>query len=288
MTVTLPPPSRRPLARVRSLPPIGVVLAGGVLAALVSAAVAPQLWTSVDPLAADPASAFLPSSAEHPFGTDQLGRDLFARVVHGASLSLTMGFGATLIGLAGGLVIGLLAGFSNGVVDRVLSRVIDILYSFPEMLLAMLAISVLGTGASTLLVAVGIGAIPGYARVLRAQVLAIRRSGWIEAATGLGLRAPTIAVTHVLPNAIGPVLVLATIGVGTAMIFGAALSFVGLGAQAPEPEWGLMLSESRNYLSRAWWLGVWPGLMLAATVVSVTVLGRWLQRRFVSELGDAR
>ncbi|HEX5859484.1 MAG TPA: ABC transporter permease [Microbacterium sp.] len=284
--VTLDVPLPRRQARLlRTDVPVGLTIAGAVLLMLVAMAVAPWLFTQVDPLLTDPLAAFQPPSPTHLFGTDQLGRDQFSRVIHGARLSLGMGFGATLIGLTAGLILGLLAGLSRGWVDRVLSRVIDVLYAFPEMLLAIIAVAVLGTGFSTLLLAIGIGSIPSYARVLRSQVLQVRSSGYAEAAVTLGQRPALIAWRHVLPNAIGPALVLATIGVGTAIIFGSALSFVGLGAQPPTPEWGLMLSDSRNYLTLAPWLALWPGAFLAATVVAVTVIGRWLQRRFVSPLG---
>ena len=169
--------------------PVGLTIAGAVLLLLVAMAVAPWLFTQVDPLLTDPLAAFQPPSAAHLFGTDQLGRDQFSRVIHGARLSLGMGFGATLIGLTAGLILGLLAGLSRGWVDRVLSRVIDVLYAFPEMLLAIIAVAVLGTGFSTLLLAIGIGSIPSYARVLRSQVLQVRSSGYAEAAVTLGQRA---------------------------------------------------------------------------------------------------
>lgn len=265
--------------------PFAETIAAIVLASLVAMAIAPQLFAPIDPLLTNPFNAFQPPSLTHWFGTDQLGRDEFARVVHGARASLTMGVGATLVGLAGGVVLGLLAGLSSGITDRVLSRVIDILFSFPELLLALVAVTVLGVGLPTLLIAIGLGSIPGYARALRSQVILVRTSGYTESAVLLGLKPSAIALRHVLPNSLGPVLVLATIGVGTAIIFGAALSFVGLGAQPPTPEWGLMLSESRNYLAVAWWLGFWPGAFLAATVISVTIIGRALQRRFLSAGG---
>lgn len=268
--------------------PPGVIVAAVVLATLIVMALTPGIFTRVDPLLANAAATFLAPSAEHPFGTDQLGRDQFARVVHGAGLSLGIGFGATAIGLSVGLFIGLIAALTRGWVDRAVSRTIDVLYAFPEMLLAIISVAILGTGFSTLLIAIGIGSIPSYARVLRAQALQVRGSSYIEAAIGLGQRPVRIAWRHVLPNSIGPALVLATIGVGTAIIFGSALSFVGLGAQPPTPEWGLMLADSRNYLTLAPWLALWPGVFLAATVISVTVIGRWLQRRFLSSIGDAR
>ena len=216
--------ARRPL-------PVAETVSAVVLATLIAMAIVPQLFAPIDPLLTNPFNAFQPPSFDHWFGTDQLGRDEFARVVHGARASLTMGVGATLVGLTGGIVLGLLAGLSSGATDRVLSRVIDILFSFPELLLALVAVTVLGVGLPTLLIAIGLGSIPGYARALRSQVILVRTSGYTESAVLLGLKPSAIALRHVLPNSLGPVLVLATIGVGTAIIFGAALSFVGLGAQ---------------------------------------------------------
>ncbi|MDQ4138690.1 MAG: ABC transporter permease [Actinomycetota bacterium] len=272
-------------ALARRAPSGGTVVAtaaGIVLLAVVVVAVAPGLVTGVDPLQSDPANAYAPPSAAHLFGTDQLGRDVFARVVHGARSSVVLGIGATLVGLAGGLMIGIAAGLSRGFVDRVLSRALDILFAFPDLLLAIVAVAILGTGLPTLLLAIGIGAVPGYARVLRSQVQVVRNAGYVEASIGLGRPVLSVVLRHVLPNSAGPLLVLTTIGVGTAIISGAALSFVGLGATPPTPEWGLMLAESRNYLSFAPWLGVWPGVFLAVTVIAINVVGRHLQRKFVS------
>lgn len=261
---------------------IVAIVASTILLGIVLLALFPAILVQADPLAADPAGSLAPPSAAHPFGTDQLGRDVFSRVVHGARASLALGVGAVLVSLAGGIVIGVLAGLSRGIVDRVLSRVLDILFAFPDLLIAIVLVAVLGVSLPTLLIAIGIGAIPGYARILRSQVQIVRSAGYVEAARGLGVPGIVLAVRHVVPNSIGPVLVLATIGVGTAIIAGSALSFVGLGAQPPTPEWGLMLAESRDYLAIAPWLGVWPGVFLAVTVIAINVVGRWLQRRFVS------
>lgn len=270
----------------RGRPPTGGVVvtgvAGAVLVAVVALALLPQVFVPTDPLAADPLNALAPPSAEHLFGTDQLGRDVLARVVHGARTSLLLGVGAVLVSLTGGILIGVLAGLSRGIVDRVLSRVLDILFAFPDLLIAIVLVAVMGVSLPTLLIAIGIGAIPGYARILRSQVQLVRSAGYVEAARGLGVPAFVVAIRHIVPNAIGPLLVLATIGVGTAIISGSALSFVGLGAQPPTAEWGLMLSESRNYLALAPWLGVWPGAFLAVTVIAINLIGRRLQRAFVS------
>ncbi|HWL60095.1 MAG TPA: ABC transporter permease [Microbacteriaceae bacterium] len=260
-------------------------VAGVVLAGIVLLAIFPTALVQLDPLLTSPADALQAPSAQHPFGTDQLGRDVFARVVHGARTSLLLGLGAVLVSLTGGIVIGVLAGMSRGIVDRVLSRALDILFAFPDLLIAIVLIAILGVSLPTLIIAIGVGAIPGYARILRSQVQVVRSAGYVEAATGVGVPGVLVALRHVLPNSIGPLLVLATIGIGTAIISGAALSFVGLGAQPPTPEWGLMLSESRNYMALAPWLGIWPGAFLAVTVVAINVVGRWLQRRFVSGTG---
>lgn len=261
---------------------IVVAIAGAILLAIVVLAVAPGLLAASDPLLADPANAFRPPDGTHLFGTDQLGRDVLARVVHGARTSMILGVGAVLVSLTGGIIIGVLAGLSRGIVDRVLSRMLDILFAFPDLLIAIVLVAMLGVSLPTLLIAIGVGAIPGYARILRSQVRVVRSAGYVEASIGLGVPRFLVVARHVIPNAIGPLLVLATIGVGTAIISGAALSFVGLGAQPPTPEWGLMLAESRNYLAFAPWLGVWPGVFLAVTVIAINVVGRWLQRRFLS------
>ena len=267
----------------------GVVaaIAAGVLGIIVLLAIIPGFFTPIDPIAANTSAVLLAPSAEHWFGTDQLGRDVFARVVHGARSSILLGVGATLVALTGGVLIGVTAGLSRGWVDRILSRALDILFAFPDLLIAILLVAVLGPGLGTLVVAIGVGAIGGYARVLRSQVQVVRNAGYVESAIGLGHPTPLVVLKHVLPNSIGPLLVLATIGVGVAIISGAALSFVGLGAAPPTPEWGLMLAESRDYLSRAPWLGVWPGVFLALTVVSINVIGRYAQRRFLSGTASA-
>ncbi|MGO3885532.1 MAG: ABC transporter permease [Mycetocola sp.] len=261
----------------------GVIVAQLIVVALIVAAIAPGVFTSVDPLQSAPAQAFLPPSAEHWFGTDQLGRDLYSRVIWGAQQSIALGVGATAIGLVGGAVLGVIAGYSRGVVDRVLSRFLEVLLAFPDVLLALITITVLGAGQSNVIWAIGIGRIPGAARLVRAQVLQVRGSGYVQAAVVLGQHPVRLVAKHVLPNAVGSLIVSSIIGIGTSIIFGAALSFLGLGAQPPTPEWGLMLSEARQYLSIAPWTGIWPGAFITLTVVSVTVTGRWLQQRFVSK-----
>lgn len=268
--------------RRRARPPVGVLLAMGVLAALLVIGVAPGAFTPFDPLQGDPLTSLQAPSAVHPFGTDQLGRDVLSRVLHGAQYSLSLGLLATAIGLFGGILLGVAAGYSRGLADRVISRFLDILLAFPEVLLALILITVLGPGMSSVIWAVGIGRVPGAARLVRAQVLQVRRSSYVSSAVGLGLPPLTVIGRHVVPNSLGPVLVNSVLGVGVCIIFGASLSFLGLGAVPPTPEWGLMLSEARQYLSLAPWISIWPGLFITLTVVSVTVTGRWWQQRVVS------
>lgn len=267
----------------RRRPPVGVLVALAVVVLLLVAAVAPGLFTSQDPYTSSPANAFAPPSAEHLLGTDQLGRDLYSRIVHGAWYSISLGVGATLIGLVGGIVLGVVAGYSRGVVDRVVTRALDILLAFPEVLVALIAITVLGPGQASVIWAVGLGRIPGSARLVRAQVLQVRGSGYVASGVTLGLRPARLVLRHVVPNSLGPVLVNAVLGVGVSIIFGAALSFLGLGAIPPTPEWGLMLAEARQYLSIAPALAIWPGLLITVTVVSITAAGRWAQQRYVSK-----
>lgn len=257
----------------------GVYLAAAVLVLLVLAALAPHLFTAQDPLAVDSARTLKPPGAGHLLGTDENGRDVFSRIVYGTRTSLLLGFGAIAIALAFGGLLGLAAGLGNRLVENVIMRISDIGLAFPELLLALVVITVAGGGTSNALLAIGVAGIPGYARLVRAQTLTIRRSSYVEAAHALGLSAPRVVFRHVLPNAVKPVLILATIGVGTALVAGSALSFLGLGTPPPEPEWGSMLSTARNFISRAWWYGVFPGAAITLTVISVTVVGRALRLR---------
>ncbi|SNS04703.1 peptide/nickel transport system permease protein [Streptosporangium subroseum] len=283
MTVVTPANPAPPVSarRLRFRPGIrpGVYLAALVLFLLVLATVAPHLFTGQDPLAVDSAQTLRPPSAEHLLGTDENGRDVFSRIVFGTRTSLLLGFGAIAIALAGGGLLGVAAGLGNRFVENLIMRFSDIGLAFPELLLALVVITVAGSGTSNALIAIGVANIPNYARVVRAQTLLIRRSSYVEAAHALGLSVPRVVLRHVLPNAVKPVLILATIGVGSALVAGSALSFLGLGTPPPEPEWGSMLSTARDFISRAWWYGLFPGVAITLTVISVTVVGRALRLR---------
>ncbi|MDH6181232.1 peptide/nickel transport system permease protein [Microbacteriaceae bacterium SG_E_30_P1] len=270
--------SRRVLAR-RSPVTATVVVASALLAILVAAALAPSLFTPLDPLRADAGASLLPPSPEHPFGTDQSGRDVFARVVYGAQYSLGVGLGASALALMAGLLVGVSAGLAPKVVDSILARVIAIAMSFPEFLLALIVIAIIGPGQGSLVAAIAIATAPVYARVARSQTLVVRNSGYVRAATTLGVAPPVTVLRHVVPNTLGPLLVMATIGVGSAIVSAAGLSYLGLGPAAPAPEWGVILADGRNFLGSAWWITVFPGVVITLTVISVSVLGRFVHSR---------
>ncbi|MEV0135158.1 ABC transporter permease [Dactylosporangium sp. NPDC050688] len=251
-----------------------------VLLLIAVAAVAPKLLTGADPLAADPLHALEAPSGAHWFGTDQLGRDVFTRVVHGARYSLSIGVAATLLSVLAGGVVGLIAGLSPRVVDEVLSRALDVLSAFPEVLLALLFIAFTEPGTPSLVMAIALAFAPRYGRIVRAQTLLVRRSGYVEQAVTFGFPRARLVWRHVLPNVLGPLPILATIGLGSAIVNASALSFLGMGPQPPSPEWGAMLAESRNYLRVAWWAAILPGATLTVAVISLTAVGRRLQRRF--------
>jgi peptide/nickel transport system permease protein len=273
------PLDRRPL-RV-TLPPAMVWVAPiTMVAAFLVMALFPALFTQRLPDETDFLAALQPPSLEHLFGTDALGRDLFARVVYGARLSLLVGIASTILSVALGAIIGVVAGLSGGIVDRVISRLLDILLAFPGILLAMLTVVVLGPGIVNLAIAIGLSSFPGTARLVRSQVMVVARSGYVETAVTLGRPRSELVLRHVLPNSISPVLVLATIGIGSSIMSAAALSFIGLGAVPPQSEWGLLLADSRTQLQVAPWLGVFPGLVLVAAILSITGLGRLLQAKF--------
>lgn len=263
----------------RRVAPVGIIAAAVVLVLLLLAAIAPWTLTGADPLQTDAASALQAPNAAHWFGTDQAGRDVFARVLYGARYSLAVGLGATLLALVCGLVVGVATGLAPRAVDGVLSRGIDVLMAFPEFLLALLVIAVVGTGEVSIVFAVALAAIPAYSRVARVQTMLVARAGYVHAAKSLGVPPILTVVRHVVPNTLGPLLVMATIGVGTAIVTAAGLSFLGLGPKPPTPEWGVILSEGRNFLATAWWIAVFPGLTITATVIATNTLGRYLQAR---------
>lgn len=250
-----------------------------LLAFFFLAAAWPSLLAPGDPLAADRSRLLHPPSFHNPFGTDQIGRDVYTRVVHGTRPSLFLGFGAVALSLSIGTALGLLGGLTRRVVPRLVRQATDIGAAFPELLLAIFIVALFGSGVLNAAIAIGIAGIPYFTRVVRAETLRVRNAAYVEAAGALGLARWQVILHHIVPNALKPVLVLATLGLGGATLAGASLSFLGLGTPPPHPEWGAMLTNARNFLMLGWWAAVFPGLALTLFVMSTTILGRWLQRR---------
>lgn len=264
---------RRRWAFLRRLMHNPLVLIGGlVLAVMILAAVFAPIVAPADPL--EQSSALLePPSRTHLFGTDELGRDVFSRVVYGTRISLTIGLVAVAIATVVGSIVGLVAGFLGGMTDNIAMRLIDILMAFPGIILAILIMGTLGPSLINVMIAVGISAIPWYARTVRASTLVVREYDHILATRAIGATTLRIMFRHALPNVVAPVIVLSTIGIAGAILAISGLSFIGLGAQPPSPEWGSMLSQARVYLQQAWWIGTFPGIAIMLAVMSINVIG---------------
>jgi peptide/nickel transport system permease protein len=230
-----------------------------------------------DPLAVDPNVRLLAPSASHLFGTDQLGRDQFSRVVYGARVSLVVGIVPVLLAATVGIALGLGSGYFRGPVDAIIMRCIDVMMAFPGILLALAVIAVLGSNLRNLMISVGIFSIPLYTRVLRSSTLSARENLYVDAARSIGCSHRRIVVVHILPNVVAPLIVLSTLGVANAILIAASLSFLGLGQKPPAPEWGSMLSNARNFLRTAWWMAVFPGVAITITVLAINLFGDGLR-----------
>ncbi len=218
-----------------------------------------------------------PLSPGHLLGTDNLGRDIFSRLLHGARLSLVVGFLAIAIALGIGTLLGVVAGYLKGAVDNVIMRVMDVLLAFPDVLLALIVITMLGPGLLNVMIALGVAGIPGYTRLARSATLEVAAFDYVEASRSLGNSKPGILFRHVLPNMIQPVLVVATLGIAGAILAAAALSFIGLGAPPGTAEWGSMLSDARTYMRRAWWMAALPGITITLAVLAISLMGEALR-----------
>jgi peptide/nickel transport system permease protein len=252
---------------------VGVVMLG----IIVGLAVFAPFVTRYDPIEPDYRVRFAPPSFEHPFGTDRNGRDIFTRVLYGGRISLWVGLISVTIAVVFGTSLGLISGFYGGWVDNVLMRFIDFVLAMPGILLAITIVFALGPSLVNVMIAVGIASVPQYARVVRASVLSAKQLPYVEAARAAGALDVAVMVRHILPNVFAPVLVLATLGLGGAVLSVAALSFLGLGAVPPTPEWGLLISDGRGVLRRSWWVATFPGLAIMVTVLAVNLIGDGLR-----------
>lgn len=269
-------PSRR--SRRLGARPWDLYLAIAVVALAVLWAVIPGVFAPGDPLTGTPADKLLPPSAAHWFGTDTLGRDLFGRVVHGSVHSLSGALIAVTLGLALGTILGAIAGAIGGVVDDILMRVVDVLLAIPGLLLSLSVIILLGFGTVNAAIAVGLGSVAAFARLMRSEVARVRRSEYVEAAYGSGGTFFTVLRRHVLPNSLTPIVALAALQFGTAILAISTLGFLGYGAPPPTPEWGLLIAEGRNYTATAWWLTALPGLVVVAVVLSANRISHRIGR----------
>lgn len=257
-------------ALLRHKPALGglVVLALLVLAAVLGGALAPYDENQVDVV-----GRLQPPSLDHPFGTDELGRDVLSRVLVAARLSLLVGLVSVGIALVVGVLLGLVAGFYGRWVDDVVMRAMDVLFAFPAILLAIAIVAVLGPGLVNAMIAIGIVYTPIFARITRASVLSVREEVYVRAARSLGASDLRLLRLHVLPNVAAPIIVQTSLSLAFAILSEAALSFLGLGVQPPEPSWGRMLLEARGFVQQAWWAGVFPGAAIFVTVLSFNLVG---------------
>jgi peptide/nickel transport system permease protein len=267
----------RPGALRRLLRQRGAVLGLAILAALALMALAAPWLSPRDPIKTSPREALQAPGPRFLLGSDQYGRDVASRALHGARLSLTVGLISVSIAVGLGTPVGLMSGYYGGRVDGFVMRVVDVLLAFPGILLALAIVSVLSPGLNNVMIAVGLSAVPNYARLVRASVLSAREQLYVEAARALGSRDLSIVTRYILPNVVAPLIVTGTLGLGTAILSAAALSFLGLGSQPPQPEWGRMLSEGRDYLREAWWISTVPGLGIMLTVLAMNLLGDGLR-----------
>jgi peptide/nickel transport system permease protein len=249
-----------------------VIILGITVVAIFAQQIAPY-----DPIKQSFIRQLRPPSASYPLGTDEFGRDILSRIIHGARWALLAGILADSIALVLGVTIGLIGGYYGGRVDAFVVWLTDVMLAFPYLLLAMIVVAIFGPGIRNAMIAVGIVYMPQYARLVRGTVLSLKEKEFVEAARAIGASSFRIMFRHILPNCVAPIIVMATLAVGWAIVQTAGLSFLGLGAQHPMPEWGAMLSGGRNYMLSAWWIATFPGLAIVVTVIGFNLLGDGLR-----------
>lgn len=248
-----------------------------IIAAIVFIAVFADFIAPYDPTAADYTASVQAPSLTHPMGTDLTGRDILSRMIHGARVSLLVGVVAVSVAVLAGVTIGSIAGFRGGYVDEVLMRIVDVMISFPSLILALAIVGAVGANLQNIIIVIALVYTPQYARLIRGDVLSVKEEEFVEAARGTGLSELKVLRKHVIPNAFTPVFVQATFHVATAIIFEASLSFLGLGVQPPTATWGVLIADGRQYLPEGWWISTFPGLAIMVTVLAFNIFGDGLR-----------
>lgn len=256
------------------------VVALVLLILIIFAAIFADLLSPYDYTEQFPKDNFLRPSRGHLMGTDNFGRDIFSRVLHGAQVSLKIGFTSVIISTVIGVIIGALAGYYEGIFDAIIMRVMDTILSIPQLVLAIALAAALGGGMKNLILAVSLSSIPSYARIVRSQVMSVKNLEYIESARLAGVKTFKLIFAEILPNCFAPIIVQATIGVGTAILSAASLSFIGMGIMPPEAEWGQMLSEGRAYIRNYPHITLFPGMAIAITILLLNIVGDALRDAF--------
>ncbi|HVB64616.1 MAG TPA: ABC transporter permease [Nitrolancea sp.] len=255
----------------------GAAVGGVIFLLIIVVAIIAPVIAPYNPIKLHVSDSLQSPSGRHWLGTDQFGRDTLSRIIYGSRVSVAMGLVAVAISVVGGSVLGLISGYFRGVTDMLVSRLVDVMLGFPGILLALVVIAVLGTNLRSAMIAVGVSGMPIFIRVVRGSTLSAREYQYVEAARVVGCGNFRILFRHVMPNVSAPVIVLSTLGIPSAIIAGAALSFLGLGIKPPTADWGEMLSNGRSFMSAAWWLSTFPGLALMVMVMAINLFGDGLR-----------
>jgi peptide/nickel transport system permease protein len=248
-----------------------------VLLLLILAAVFANYLTDFDPIQRNVKGRLQEPGSEHWLGSDALGRDLYTRIMYGARMSLWIGIASVVLSLGTGVPLGLISGYSGGMVDTVIMRIMDLILAFPGIIFAIWLVSMMGPGVNQVILAIGFWNLPTYSRVIRGNVMSIKGVDYVMASRALGGNYLTILSRHILPNVIAPIIIISSLSISGAILAGSSLSFLGLGAQPPTPEWGALLADGRPYMRTAWWLTVFPGLMLTIIVLASNLFGDGLR-----------
>lgn len=257
-----------------------LVIGAAITTVLVLSALLAPILAPDNPQAMNLLVTMQPPSWQHLAGTDNFGRDMFSRILFGGRIALLVGFISVAISMGIGCALGFVSGYAGGTADTLLQRLMDLMLAFPSLLLAFLVIAILGPGLVNAIIAIGVSGVPVYARVARAEVLRLKNREFVESARAVGASHARILIRHLVPNSLSPILVLAGLGIASAILTEAALSYIGLGAQPPSPDWGATLSQAQNYIETQWWLPTFPGLAIVIAALGFNLLGDGLRDHF--------